>query len=209
LASSTNSAPSWSWPGWSGGIDSPFHEKNQIKSSSSPNLDYLNGRNSYLSSLFSPIVEWYSSDSFSHEGKCHIASQGPGFYNPSLEKRLPSGWSRHSANLQPTRGEIPPAKVMQELSKLSPVLGEYYYTHTYDPNTQFWLPIPIRDRYLPEIIAPVHRYISCRTNMITIFNTEKAMLEKDLSSPFGMKSALPCLILKNELGEFLGVFKLG
>jgi hypothetical protein len=63
-------------------------------------------------------------------------------------------------------------KVTPVKELLIPGGGKHNYTHISDPLTEFWYPIPIWDPKNAAIIPPMHSYISCRTQTVTLRKSE-------------------------------------
>jgi hypothetical protein len=77
---------------------------------------------------------------------------------------------------------------------LIPGGDKYYYTHISDPLTEFWYPIPICDPTDAAIIPPMHPFISCTTQTVTLRKSESRIYEHNLTY----------IALQDDEGAFLG-----
>ena len=77
---------------------------------------------------------------------------------------------------------------------LIPGGAKYYYTHISDPLTEFWYPIPICDPTDAAIIPPMHPFISCTTQTVTLRRSESRIDEHNFTY----------IALQDDGGVFLG-----
>jgi hypothetical protein len=128
--------PSWSWIGWQGMVaawnwrgDNDFIKKGGFRTSERT----------------IPITQWFTAGTPGAANKRLIKSRflcEREFYKKATEPLGP-GWTRHKYDPGEDALESPSVKC-----RYPPPTGcgEYYYTHTGAPKTEFWYPIPLSNK---------------------------------------------------------------